>query len=169
MRLAIKLREIRESDINACATLFQETIHKINAKDYTPPQLNAWAPLGEPINKDNYPRWLTLLKNIAFIAEYENRIVGFGDITDQGYLDRLFVHKDFQGQGVATAILKRLEQETKQLNLKKITTAASITAKPFFESAGFTVVKEQSVEVRGENLTNYVMEKILSQQNGIVS
>lgn len=35
----------------------------------------------------------------------------------------------------------------------------SITAKPFFECMGFTQVNEQQVDVRGQTLTNYVMEK----------
>jgi putative acetyltransferase len=107
------------------------------------------------------PRWKTLLENISYVAEYNNLIVGFGDLTVQGYLDRLFVHKNFQGQGIAAAIMERLESRGKALKIKEITTASSITAKPFFEKVGFAVVKEQHVEVRGEMLTNFVMKKFL--------
>ncbi|MFM5900284.1 MAG: hypothetical protein ACKPJH_04260 [Dolichospermum sp.] len=39
----------------------------------------------------------------------------------------------------------------------------SITAKPFFQHWGFTVVKEQEVERRGIKFKNYVMEKYLQQ------
>ena len=38
----------------------------------------------------------------------------------------------------------------------------SITAKPFFQRMGFAVVKEQTVDCRGEIFTNFAMEKILS-------
>jgi len=48
-----------------------------------------------------------------------------------------------------------------QLQLTHLLTAASITAKPFFEKMGFSVVQEQSVSRRGETLTNYLMEKFL--------
>jgi UPF0176 protein len=37
----------------------------------------------------------------------------------------------------------------------------SITAKAFFKSRGFSLVKEQQVSCRGEKLTNFVMEKSL--------
>ena len=37
----------------------------------------------------------------------------------------------------------------------------SITARPFYEHLGFTVVKEQEVEMRDVKLTNYVMEKVV--------
>ena len=37
----------------------------------------------------------------------------------------------------------------------------SITARPFYEHLGFTVVNEQEVEMRGVKLTNYVMEEVV--------
>ncbi len=82
-------------------------------------------------------------------------IIGFGDIDKTGYLDRLYVHKDYQGKGVATTICNKLEKEVQG----KIFTHASITAKTFFEKRGYKVVKEQQVERQGVILINYVMEK----------
>lgn len=55
-------------------------------------------------------------------------IVGFGDIDNTGYLDRLYVHKDYQNQGIAKAMCDKLEQHNAY---NEITTHASITAKPF--------------------------------------
>ena len=40
----------------------------------------------------------------------------------------------------------------------KIITHASITAKPFFEKRGYSVVTEQFVERSGVFLKNYIME-----------
>lgn len=158
MKLPIQLRALKETDVLECITLFQNTIHAVNAKDYSPTQLDAWAPKVKP---EITPRWETLLENISYVAEYANQIVGFGDLTKQGYLDRLYVHKDFQGQGIAAVIVQKLEERANELNLKEITTAASITAKPFFERSGFVVMKEQQVEIHGVKLTNFVMRKLL--------
>lgn len=95
-----------------------------------------------------------------FLTEYvaiENGIItGFGDIDDTGYLDRLFVHKDHQGRGVATAICDLLEQT---VGTDTISVHASITARPFFEKRGYVTVLQQEVERRGVKLTNFVMEK----------
>lgn len=157
MKLPIQLRALKETDILECITLFQNTIHAVNANDYSPIQLEAWAPKVKP---EITPRWQTISENISYVAELENQIVGFGDLTEKGYLDRLFVHKDFQGQGIA-AIVQKLEKRANELNLEEITTAASITAKPFFEKAGFVVMKEQQVEIHGVKLTNFVMRKLL--------
>ena len=35
-------------------------------------------------------------------------IVGFRDMDSTGYLDRLYVHKDYQKKGIAAAICDRL-------------------------------------------------------------
>ena len=77
-------------------------------------------------------------------------------MDETGYLDRLYVHKDYQGQGIASAICDELERFAAG---KKITTHASITAKPFFQHHGYCVVREQKVIRRGVALTNFVMEK----------
>ena len=82
-------------------------------------------------------------------------------MSHDGYLDRLFVHKDFQGQGIATALVDVLERDAATLGLTEIRTDASITAKPFFEQRGFRTIRQQSVERRGVSLTNYQMAKKL--------
>jgi len=77
-------------------------------------------------------------------------------MDNTGYLDRLYIHKDYQGQGIATALCNRLEAD---FPAGPVTTHAFITAKPFFESRGYRVIKEQQVERKGVILTNYVMKK----------
>lgn len=84
-----------------------------------------------------------------------NKIVGFGDMDKTGYLDRLYVHKDYQRKGIASKICDELEKPFHP----SYTTHASITAKPFFEQRGYTVVKEQQVERGGILLKNFVMRK----------
>lgn len=141
----------KEFFIDIC-TLFYETVHSVNARDYSESQLEAWAP------KDNdYSRLKTALeKNRTLVAIDDGMIIGFADIEDTGYLDHLFVHRDYQGKGVATALCNEIEAKG---NFNEIETHASITALPFFEKRGYKVVREQIVEIRGEKLENYVMRK----------
>ena len=137
--------------------LFYNTVHTVNKKDYTQGQLNAWAPADLDCE-----RWHKVLsQNYTIIVESEDVIVGFGDIDTTGYFDHLFVHKDFQGQGIAKLITTQIEKYALNTNIRRITVAASITAKPFFENYGYTVVKEQRVERNGQVLTNFLMEKLL--------
>lgn len=98
----------------------------------------------------------SFLEHYTLVARYGEMIIGFGDIDDTGYLDRLYVHRDYQGQGVASAICDILETH---FVVEHITTHASITAKGFFLSRGYKIIKEQQVERKGIKLINYVMKK----------
>lgn len=148
----MEIREYKSSDCNKIADLFYNTVHFINAKDYTQKQLNVWA----TGNVDIYEWNKSFLNNYTLVAEENNMIVGFGDINNQGYLDRLYVHKDYQNIGIATALCDRLE---KQYPVEHIITHSSITAKPFFEKRGYEVIKKQFVKRNGIRLTNYIMKK----------
>lgn len=146
------LRIYNSSDCEFLAELFYQTVHNVNAKDYTKEQLDVWA-----TGKVNLHEWDKSFSEHFTIVAIENEIiVGFGDIDKTGYLDRLYVHKDYQRQGIATAISNKLEQS---VNGEKIITHASITAKPFFEQRGYRTVKEQQIIRNGISLTNYLMEK----------
>ena len=147
----MQLREYITSDCEQLSKLFFQTVHSVNAKDYTKEQLDVWAT--GTVDLKEWDKSFT--EHYTIVAIDNNIIVGFGDIDKTGYLDRLYVHADYQGKGVATAICNRLEQAVQG----KITTHASITAKPFFEKRGYKVVKEQQVERQGIYLTNFCMEK----------
>ena len=146
------LRKYTETDCAELARLFYDTVHAVNARDYSREQLDAWA-----TNRVNLEAWNESFQaHHTVVAEMDGKIVGFGDMDETGYLDRLYVHKDYQRRGVAAAICDALEQRTKAA---EFTTHASITARPFFEKRGYTVAREQQVERRGVWLTNFVMKK----------
>ena len=144
------IRDYKISDGPFLARLFYDTVHSVNVRDYAPDQIDAWAPADRDISA-----WSkSFLNRLALVAEEEGKIIGFGDIDGTGYLDRLYVHKDFQGKGIATAICQILEKDFDHISVH-----ASITARPFFEKRGYKVIKEQTVIRSGVRIKNYVMEK----------
>lgn len=151
----IKLRPYTPEDCEAISRLFYETVHTVNAKDYSRQQLDVWATGSVDLAAWNE----SFLAHTTFVAVDRETITGFGDIDSSGYLDRLYVHKDYQGIGIATALCEKLEASVESA---AVTTHASITARPFFEDRGYVVKKEQQVERQGILLTNYVMEKQIS-------
>lgn len=147
----MEIRRYQSSDCKEITELFYNTVHTVNAKDYTKEQLNVWA-----TGKVDLEKWnSSFQKHYSIVAVENNVIVGFGDIDKSGYLDRLFVHTDYQKKGIASAICDELEQFVDE----NITTHASVTARPFFEKRGYKVVKEQQTERQGLFLKNYVMVK----------
>lgn len=146
------IRAYQPEDLPAVLKLFYETVHTVNAQDYSPAELDAWAP--EEPDAEGWNR--SLMEHRSLTAWEGEILVGFADMDESGYLDRLYVHWDCQGKGIATALVDALERA---VPAEKYTTHASITAKPFFLKRGYRVVKEQQVQRRGVTLTNYVMEK----------
>lgn len=151
----MNVRKFKQNNAQELRQLFYDTIHAVNSQDYTPEQLNAWAPV--EYDKDIWQK--SFEDKICFVVEAGEQLVGFGDMTSDGYVNRLFVHKDFQGLGVASRILDSLEKEARILGISLVHTEASITAKPFFEKRGFVVIKEQQKLHKGYAFTNYIMEK----------
>ena len=151
----MEIRRYKSVDLRQISRLFYETVHAVNIKDYTKEQINAWA-----TGRIDLKEWdASFLRHITYVVTENDLVVGFGDIDRTGYLDKLFVHKDFQGRGIATTICDRLENEAE---VECIRVHASITAKSFFERRGYRVVKRQEVERQGVLLTNYIMEKYLA-------
>ncbi len=145
------IRTYLPSDCRELARLFYNTVHTVNAKDYTKEQLDVWA-----AGIVDFEKWNQSFEEHYSLVTIDNEvIVGFGDIDKTGYIDRLFVHSDYQRKGIAAAICNQLEKAVQG----NIVTHASITARPFFEKRGYKVVKEQQVERQGIFLTNFIMEK----------
>lgn len=148
------VRRYESADCAVLAKLFYDTVHAVSVHDYTEEQLNAWAS-----GTVDLSQWdSSLSRHFSLVAEENGVIIGFGDIDESGYLDRLYVHKDYQRRGIASTLCDRLERA---YPVDKISAHASITAKPFFLSRGYEPIKEQQVCRAGILLTNFVMEKQL--------
>ena len=158
----MRLRDYESRDCPGLAELFYQTVHRVNAPDYSPEQLGAWAP-----ERVDLAAWDTSFRaHCTLVAEEDGVVLGFADLAPaepggQGYLDRLYVRWDRQGQGVATALCDALEARARRAGNGSLGTDASITAKPFFRARGYRVVRRQQVERRGVALTNFRMEKTL--------
>ncbi len=112
--------------------LFRETVLSVNLRDYTPEQAEAWA-----ASASESERWDKIFSHsLTLIAETEGEIVGFGSIDDTGHIDMLYVGKNHQHEGIASAICDRPEQ----FACGEITVHASITARGFFEKRGYAVI-----------------------------
>lgn len=130
----------------------------INRQDYSQEEVDDWASCGDDLSHIR-----KRIETHYFIVAVNplSQIVGFSSITPQGYLHSMFVHKDFQGKGIATLLLKEIERYAMENKIVRITSEVSITARPFFEKWGYTVEIEQKRKANQLCLTNYWMTKEL--------
>lgn len=158
--LEISIRQGQLNDLSELQKLFVDTITTICKTNYDNDQIEAW--VSDTKSNANRQRWQdTLTKQFVLVAQHDNKIVGFATLDNGNHIDFLYVHKDYQRQGIANKLYAGIEIEAKRQRQKKLTSDVSKTARPFFEKQNFLVVKEQVVNRKNVNLTNYKMTKTL--------
>lgn len=86
-------------------------------------------------------------KNLLFVAEEENKIIGFVwgtfinyGISRYGYIEELFVNKKFRGKKIGTFLVKRILEEFKKLKVWALFVSLSKEDKMvlnFYKKLGF--------------------------------
>jgi len=153
----MELRQANIKDLEGLTTLFKETIQTVNTADYTPKQIKIWSAGSQRIE-----RWeKRIAEQYIVLAILNELIVGMSSLSLEGYLDLMYVHKDYQRQGIAQKLYKAIEQKAFGQQNDKITVDVSITAKPFFEQMGFELIRVQELKLEGVVFNNNQMQKIL--------
>lgn len=153
----LQIRYFQPTDALEIMRLFHDTVHNVNARDYTPEQIEAWAPA-----IPDEPRWHERLRaNFTYVAEANGQMVGFSELRRDGYIDTLYVHHQHQSMGIASRLLSEMETRARALGAKRLYAQASLTAYGFFQRRGFKLVRAQEVELRGVQLRNFIMERAL--------
>ncbi|MGL5317246.1 MAG: GNAT family N-acetyltransferase [Bacteroidales bacterium] len=148
----IKIATLNE--IPQIRDLFAKTIKESNYNDYTPAQLEAWIKRGM-----NDELWEKRIQNQYFIVAYfQGELTGFAALRKDGYLSHLFVDRTHQGEGLGKILIQKIEKFAQRNDMFQLIADVSITAKAFFENAGFGVVKRQTVNI-GIDVDNYIMQK----------
>jgi putative acetyltransferase len=151
----LQIRKATPQDVDPIRFLFRDTVLFVNSKDYNKEEIRVWS--------NGYLRiasWQNHIHEQYFlVAVLDYEVVGFSSLTDTGYLDFLYVHKDHQGEGIASALLSKIQDHAAQLSLKEIYSHVSRTAQPFFERKGFTKRGEHTKIVDAIEFTNTVMAK----------
>ena len=99
----------------------------------------------------------------TFVDELDGIIRGFAELEDNGHIGAVYVHADYQREGIASALLSEIEKDAVARGATCLSTEASITARPFFEKCGFETVAVQDVEYLEQIFRNYRMHKQLNQ------
>lgn len=152
-----EITDFKERDLDDLTTLFFETVHSVNKDDYNQIQLNAWAPR----NIDS-EKWRERISNNYLFVARADKIIGFGELSPDGCISMLYVHKDYLRLGIAKKLLDLMIKKAQDLGIKEIFTEANVTSKPFLESQGFRVIKKQTKTFNGVDFINYIMIKTIN-------
>ena len=111
--------------------------------------------------KDYFTRAFTNNSYFSWIAEYGNKPVGFSGLSlreqpgnfdvpngKTGYILNMYTVREFRKNGVCTSLLKKLIEESKQLNLDRIELRATSEGEPLYRKMGFGEPHDKEMELK---------------------
>lgn len=151
------IRRYEPDDVHTLIEIYQRAIHVLAAPHYNQTQRDAWAPaVMDPA------KWHARVSpQQTFIADCDGRPGAFTAWEWNGHIDFMFTHPDFARRGLATALYVAAEEAIQQRGARRLFSEVSLAARPFFESRGFVVEREEEVECRGQHLRRFIMSKTL--------
>lgn len=133
----ISVRRFKDKDAAATARIFFDSVHLGTRAHYDEAQRRAWAP-----EVPDTSSWLDRLKSqTTFVAERNERVIGFMTLRPDGYIDLAYVAPDAVGTGVAKLLYDSVEAEASKMDVRRLHSEASQGARAFFERQGWSVVK----------------------------
>ena len=154
----MNVRRYRPGEETELWRLCRDAIRFVNARDYTPAQIQRWAP------DEATPDWPErLARSNPFVADQDGQLVGFVELEPDGHIDYFYCHYQWQRRGIGRALYRTVENEAVRAGIRRLFTEVSVTARPFFESMGFEVTAETNHMICGAPARQFRMQKRLGQ------
>lgn len=151
------IRKMYDGEIYRIIELIRDTVHAICSDDYTADEINAWVP-----DNMNAMRFMQALNGcLNLVATDRGKIVGFISIEENGFINRLFTHKDYQRQGIATRLLKEAEKWAIKNRISTLSLDSSKTAEGFYLRRGFVKSGVSVMEREGVVFKSSIMKKVI--------
>jgi putative acetyltransferase len=162
MTKRITIRHAVTDDYPAIADVMFDAVRN-GRSAYSEKQRRAWVPELR-VGTD----WIERLNSQSiFVAENSTRVVGFMSLAASGYIDFAYVRPAAQGSGVFRHLYEAIENLAIQAGDRRLWVHASLNAQPAFTAMGFDITQKETVEVGGESLERFEMEKHLVRRSAV--
>lgn len=157
LQVRLRIRPFKPGDEASLMRVFRCAVHGIASKDYSPEQVNAWAPADMDLES-----WGERIRPLhPFVAELDGDIAGYADLQPSGHIEHFFVSGEYPRRGVGSALMAKLHESAQRQGISSLTADVSLTAEPFFARHGFVVIERKLPIRRGVVLQNAFMRKQL--------
>ncbi len=151
------IRRASIDDYDAIADVMFDAVRN-GRSQYSQEQRQAWVP-----NRRSGSAWIERLNSqTIFAAESSGQIFGFMSLAKNGYIDLAFIRPSAQGTGLFRRLFEAVEDLAKQTGELRLWVHASLMAQPAFTAVGFRILRNEMIEVGGQLLQRFEMEKLLS-------
>jgi putative acetyltransferase len=153
----MKIRAATASDIPELAALYRHSVKAIAPQRYSTEQVEAWAYF--PSDTESFRNFI--LEPTTFIAEAGGTISGFSGVEENGHIASLYVHGDYNRQGIGSRLLEAVIEYAKINKIPRLYTEASQFSRALFEKFEFQISGTDKVMREGAWFQRYLMEKLL--------
>lgn len=150
----IIIRQASARDFDAVADVMFDAVRHGRSK-YTEEQRRAWVPLPRSGSDWN----ARLESQTIFVAVLEAELIGFMSLAANGYIDFAYVRPAAQGTGVFRRLYESIETMALHTGERRLWVHASLMAQPAFTAMGFAITKNETVEIGGQCLDRFEMQK----------
>lgn len=150
------IRPYQSGDHRAIAEIFCAAVHEIASEVYTTEQCLAWSD-----REPNYDHWEKRCgQKRPWVAVMEGEVAGFLELDPDGHIDCAYIRPKFQRRGIMTRLVEHAVVLAFSRGNRRVFVEASLCARPLFEKAGFSILGQNRVVVKGVTLLNFKMEKV---------
>ena len=132
------IRRFEKADAENTFEMIAHTLRTVNIKDYSPQYIeDTVAQLAPPIlieRRENGHMYV-ICDDGKIIAC--GAIAGYWGSETESILLTIFVHPDYQGQGVGRKLIETLESDEYFLRAERVEIPASVTAVGFYQKMGY--------------------------------
>ncbi len=96
-----------------------------------------------------------ITEDFVYNAKLNGEIIGSFMLRKDGTLDYIFVHKSYQGKGIARRLYKKIEEIAKDNGMTTLTTLVTTNTESFFKKLGFEIIKNIEKVVGGDEVICY--------------
>ncbi|MDH3693309.1 MAG: GNAT family N-acetyltransferase [Gammaproteobacteria bacterium] len=155
----MQVRRFKAGEEDVLRRICWDTTLKINIHEYGAELVQKWV-----ARLKDKSRWeKRIYRKNPFVAEQNETVIGFAELTKTGKIRAFYSHYDWQGKGVGKALYEAIETEASRLEMDSIQVESSSSASSFFTRKGFYVVREKL------NLTDGIPSKSLLMQKRLVN
>lgn len=154
-----QIRRYQPDDLDCVIEVFLRAIRETASRDYTADQVEAWTRIDRDVwsaKRLSRPTW---------VAECDRQVAGFIDLEPDGHLDMMYVHPKHSRRGVASLLLRAVEVHARSVDIIRLFSEVSLTARPFFERQGFDIVEPERVYRNGQYFDRFKMIKDLRDEH----
>ena len=136
----MQIRKAKKEEAKTIIDLHQNTVRKINSRDYSSKQIEMW--LGK--------RKIEITEKMIANREYYVAINAHNDILGTGHMKEnkitgLYVSADCQRKGVGSAILVQMEKDALSNGAEKMEIESTLTAASFYQQMRYKIIKSKKI------------------------